>query len=46
MSTITATPPTTSNRILNALVRSEYEHLSPHLEPFRLEAGDVLSTWL
>lgn len=43
MSTTTAAPPpTTSNRILNALARSEYEHLSAHLEPVKLWAGDVL----
>ena len=42
MSTTTEAPPATSNRILNALSRPEYERLSPHLEPFKLWAGDVL----
>jgi CRP-like cAMP-binding protein len=53
MSTFQATLPTTSNlinkalpstanRILNALTRSEYERLTPHLEPVTLWAGEVL----
>ena len=32
----------TSNRVLNALTRSEYEYLTPHLEGVNLKAGDVL----
>ena len=42
MSATTEAPPPTSNRILNALERPEYERLAPHLEPFKLWAGDVL----
>jgi CRP-like cAMP-binding protein len=42
MSTLEEAPPATSNRILNALTRPEYERLAPHLEPFKLWAGDVL----
>lgn len=34
--------PTTSNRILNALTRAEFEHLSPHLERVSLPRGAVL----
>ena len=30
------------NRILGALPRGEYAHLSPHLEPMRLPAGRIL----
>lgn len=40
--TYTHTFPATSNRILNALSRSEFEHLSPHLERVSLLAGEVL----
>jgi CRP-like cAMP-binding protein len=36
------TPPPTSNRILNALPKEEYERLSPHLEPVALPLGEVL----
>ncbi|HLL73926.1 MAG TPA: Crp/Fnr family transcriptional regulator [Pyrinomonadaceae bacterium] len=35
-------PPATSNRVLNALTRSEYEPLSPHLERVDLKSGEVL----
>ena len=42
MSTIVLAPPSTSNRILNALTRTEYERLTPHLEAVKLWAGDVL----
>lgn len=35
-------PPTTSNRVLNSLTRSEYEYLTPHLERVNLKSGDVL----
>jgi len=31
-----------SNRVLNALTRSEFEHLTPHLERVNLKAGEVL----
>jgi CRP-like cAMP-binding protein len=34
--------PSTPNHILNALTRSEYERLTPHLEPITLWAGEVL----
>jgi CRP-like cAMP-binding protein len=34
--------PQTSNRILNALTRSEYESLSQHLDPVNLSSGEVL----
>jgi CRP-like cAMP-binding protein len=34
--------PQTSNRILNALTRSEYESLSPHLDPVNLSSGEIL----
>lgn len=40
--THTHTFPATSNRILNALSRSEFEHLSPHLERVRLSGGEIL----
>ena len=42
MSTIVPAPPSTSNRILNALTRTEYERLTPHLEAVKLRAGEVL----
>jgi CRP-like cAMP-binding protein len=42
MSTVIESPPTTANRILNALTRAEYERLSVHLEPVNLSAGEVL----
>ena len=42
MSANTETQPAASNRILNALTPPEYERLAPHLEPFKLWAGDVL----
>ena len=35
-------PPTTSNRILNALTRAEYERLTPSLEPVNLSVGEIL----
>jgi CRP-like cAMP-binding protein len=34
--------PTTANRILNALTRSEYERLTPYLEAVKLWKGEVL----
>ena len=34
--------PATSNRILNALPRPEFEHLSLHLERVRLSGGEIL----
>ncbi|HEX7997038.1 MAG TPA: Crp/Fnr family transcriptional regulator [Pyrinomonadaceae bacterium] len=34
--------PTTANRILNALTRSEYERLTPHLEAVKLLKGEAL----
>ena len=42
MSTLIKAPPTTSNLILNALPREEYERLAPALEPVRLHSGEVL----
>ncbi|MDQ3255330.1 MAG: Crp/Fnr family transcriptional regulator [Acidobacteriota bacterium] len=42
MSTNQAARPPTANRILNALTRAEYEHLSPYLEPVNLSVGEVL----
>jgi CRP-like cAMP-binding protein len=42
MSTNTDTRPKTSNRILNALTRPEYDCLSPHLDPVNLSTGEVL----
>jgi CRP-like cAMP-binding protein len=42
MSTLKEAPPTTANRILNSLTRSEYERLTPHLEPVNLWLGEVL----
>ncbi len=42
MSTLIASPPTTSNAILNALPRAEYERLSDDLEPVELSLGGVL----
>lgn len=42
MSTLIQAPASTSNRILNALTRSEYERLTPHLEPVKLWLGEVL----
>jgi CRP-like cAMP-binding protein len=34
--------PSTANRILNALTLSEYQRLTPHLEPVTLWAGEIL----
>ena len=42
MSTLIQSPPTTTNRILNTLSRSEYERLTPYLEPVNLAQGEVL----
>ena len=42
MSTLKESPPSTSNRILNALTRSEYERLAADLEPVTLWQGEVL----
>jgi CRP-like cAMP-binding protein len=42
MSTDQEARPPTTNRILNALSRSEYERLVQHLEPVTLWAGEVL----
>ncbi|MBA3714058.1 MAG: Crp/Fnr family transcriptional regulator [Pyrinomonadaceae bacterium] len=42
MSTNQAARPPTANRILNALTRAEYEHLSSYLEPVNLSVGEVL----
>jgi CRP-like cAMP-binding protein len=42
MSTNQAARPPTANRILNALTRSEYERLTPHLEPVKLWPGEIL----
>jgi len=42
MYTHTAALPQTSNRILNALIRSEFESLSPHLDPINLSSGEIL----
>lgn len=42
MSTNQQARPPTGNKILDALSRSEYESLSPHLEPVTLWAGEVL----
>ena len=42
MSTPQGPLPPTSNRILNALTRSEFEGLMPHLDPINLSAGEVL----
>jgi CRP-like cAMP-binding protein len=39
----TESRPRTSNRILNALTRSEFESLSPHLDPINLSSGEILS---
>lgn len=38
----TESRPQTTNRILNALPRPEYESLSPHLDPVNLSLGEVL----
>ncbi|HZI20528.1 MAG TPA: Crp/Fnr family transcriptional regulator [Pyrinomonadaceae bacterium] len=38
----TESRPPTTNRILNALARSEFERLSPHLDPINLSSGEVL----
>jgi CRP-like cAMP-binding protein len=38
----TESRPQTSNRILNALTRSEFENLSPHLDPVNLSSGEIL----
>ncbi|HJR06005.1 MAG TPA: Crp/Fnr family transcriptional regulator [Pyrinomonadaceae bacterium] len=42
MSTLAPALPTTSNRILNALSRAEYERLAPYLEFVEMRLGDVL----
>jgi CRP-like cAMP-binding protein len=42
MSTNLELHPPTTNRILNALSRTEYERLAPHLEPVTLWAGEIL----
>jgi len=42
MSTQTESLPRTSNRILNALTRSEYERLAPHLDHVNLSVGEIL----
>jgi len=42
MSTLEESNHVTSNRVLNSLARSEYEHLSQHLERVRLSQGEVL----
>ena|SRR5947209_2855515 len=42
MSEIIESLPKTSNRILNSLTRSEYEHLAPHLDHVNLSMGEVL----
>ncbi len=34
--------PPPANRILNALIRTEYEHLTPYLEPVNLSVREVL----
>jgi CRP-like cAMP-binding protein len=38
----TESRPQTTNRILNALTPSEFESLSPHLDPVNLSSGEVL----
>ncbi|HEV2860961.1 MAG TPA: Crp/Fnr family transcriptional regulator [Pyrinomonadaceae bacterium] len=38
----TESRPQTTNRILNALTPSEFESLSPHLDPINLSSGEVL----
>ncbi|HEX8500924.1 MAG TPA: Crp/Fnr family transcriptional regulator [Pyrinomonadaceae bacterium] len=43
MYTHTESRPQTTNRILNALTRSEFESLSPYLDPINLSSGEVLS---
>lgn len=42
MSAPTVSLPHSSNRILNALTRSAYARLAPHLEPVNLSAGEIL----
>ena len=42
MYTHNETLPRTSNRILNALTRSEFESLAPHLDPINLSSGEIL----
>ena len=42
MSTLIEAHPSTANRILNSLTRSEYERMTPHLEPVNLWLGEVL----
>jgi CRP-like cAMP-binding protein len=42
MSTLIESPPATTNIILNALTRAEYERLSVYLEPVNLMLGEVL----
>ena len=42
MSALRETLPFTANRILNSLTRSEYERLTPHLQPVNLWFGEVL----
>jgi len=43
MNTHTESRPQATNRILNALTRSEFESLSPYLDPINLSSGEVLS---
>lgn len=38
----TESPPQTTNRILNALTRPEFESLSPHLDSVNLSSGETL----
>ncbi len=38
----TESRPQTSNRILNALTRSEFESLSAHFDPINLSSGEIL----
>ncbi len=38
----TESRPQTTNRILNALTRSEFESLSPYLDPINLSPGEIL----
>lgn len=42
MYTHTEARPQTANRILNALTRSEFESLTPYLDPINLSSGEVL----
>ena len=42
MSTLVESPPATTNQILNALTRPEYERLAAHLDPINLSQGEIL----